>query len=85
MKYCSLVTVSDRKVSFDYMYLFTFLGELNKLRIEHDNSGFRPAWFLERIEIVNMATNNTSVFPCSNWLDKNKGDKSTCRDLLPRD
>ncbi|XP_033751254.1 lipoxygenase homology domain-containing protein 1-like isoform X2 [Pecten maximus] len=61
------------------------LGELHKVRIEHDNSGFRPAWFLDRIEIVNLGTNNNSVFPCNNWLDKNKGDKSICRDLLARE
>jgi hypothetical protein len=42
--------------------------------MEHDNSGFRPGWFLEKVEIVNQATSSTSVFPCQRWLDKDKDD-----------
>lgn len=26
-----------------------YVGELTKLRIEHDNSGFSPGWFLDRV------------------------------------
>ncbi|CAL1540467.1 unnamed protein product [Lymnaea stagnalis] len=60
------------------------LGELTKVRIEHDNAGFRPGWFLDRVEVVNTATNNTTVFPCNKWLDKDKGDKEIARELYAK-
>ena len=30
------------------------LGALTKIRIRHDNSGNRPGWFLDRIDITDM-------------------------------
>ena len=27
----------------------SYIGELTELRIEHDNSGFAPGWFLNRV------------------------------------
>ena len=52
------------------------------MRVEHDNSGFRPGWFLEKVEIVNQATSATSEFPCHRWLDKDKDDGQIVRDIL---
>lgn len=59
------------------------LGELTKVHIEHDNSGFRPGWFLDKVEVANLGTNTTVLFPCGKWLDKEKGDKEIARDLFP--
>ncbi|XP_050409617.1 lipoxygenase homology domain-containing protein 1 [Patella vulgata] len=59
------------------------LGELSKIKIEHDNSGFRPGWFLDRVEVNNMATNKTTTFNCNKWFDKDKGDGEICRELFP--
>ncbi|XP_076450682.1 LOW QUALITY PROTEIN: lipoxygenase homology domain-containing protein 1-like [Babylonia areolata] len=60
------------------------LGELTKVHIEHDNSGFRPGWFLDHVEIVNMGTSATTVFPCGKWFDRDKGDNEIARDLFPK-
>ncbi len=61
------------------------LGQLTKLHIEHDNKGFfSPSWFLDRVEVINMDTSETVVFPCNQWLAKNRGDHRTQRDLLPK-
>ncbi|KAL8614278.1 hypothetical protein ACOMHN_007616 [Nucella lapillus] len=60
------------------------LGELTKVHIEHDNSGFRPGWFLERVEVTNMGTSAVTVFPCAKWLDRDKGDNEIARDLFPK-
>ena len=62
-----------------------FTGDLTKIRIEHDNSGFGAGWFLEKVEVVNMASNRTWLFPCNQWLDKKRGDGLMCRELYPRD
>ncbi|XP_077979346.1 lipoxygenase homology domain-containing protein 1-like [Glandiceps talaboti] len=59
------------------------LGELSKVRIEHDNSGFSPGWFLDRIEITNMSTGQRTTFPAQKWLDKKKGDGELFKELYP--
>lgn len=28
-----------------------YIGELTKIRIEHDNSGFGPGWFLDQVSL----------------------------------
>ena len=53
--------------------------------IEHDNSGFGAGWMLDRVEITNESTKETTVFPCGKWLDKDKGDGQISRELVPRD
>ncbi|XP_068279481.1 lipoxygenase homology domain-containing protein 1 [Nyctibius grandis] len=66
-------------------YLETLdMGELKKVRIEHDNSGLAPGWLVERVEITNSATGVTTIFPCGKWLDENRGDGLTWRELFPR-
>ena len=63
---------------------YTFSGQLTKLRVEHDNSGFLPSWCLDKIEVVNTMTTETTTFPCRKWLDKKK-DHDIAIDLYPRD
>ncbi|KAM4708199.1 lipoxygenase homology domain-containing protein 1 [Discoglossus pictus] len=60
------------------------LGEMKKVKVEHDNSGISPGWLLERVEVTNSATGVTTIFPCGKWLDKKKGDGQICRELFPR-
>ncbi|XP_048706971.2 lipoxygenase homology domain-containing protein 1 isoform X4 [Caretta caretta] len=60
------------------------LGELKKVRIEHNNSGIATGWLVERVEITNSATGVTTIFPCGKWLDRNRGDGLTWRELFPR-
>ena len=59
------------------------LESLTKVLIEHDNSGFGAGWMLERVEVINLQSNQTTVFPCNKWLDKKKGDKMIARELYP--
>ncbi|XP_048360273.1 lipoxygenase homology domain-containing protein 1 [Sphaerodactylus townsendi] len=60
------------------------LGELRKVRIEHDNTGISPGWLVERVEITNSATGVTTNFPCGKWLDENRGDGQLWRAVFPR-
>jgi hypothetical protein len=74
-----------------FLLLFIFnkislkIGELTKLHIEHDNSGFlgNADWFLDKVEVINMETNDTIVFPCDRWLGRKHDDHEIQRDLLP--
>ncbi|XP_074659812.1 lipoxygenase homology domain-containing protein 1-like [Tubulanus polymorphus] len=61
------------------------LGDIVKAKIEHDNSGFSPGWYLDHVEIINMGTNKTWTLPCEKWFDKKQGDGEICRELFPRD
>eukprot|EP01048_Picozoa_sp_COSAG05_P003976 COSAG05_NODE_197_length_14521_cov_113.902995_1_plen_1885_part_00 len=63
----------------------TVLGALSKLRIGHDNAGWSPAWFLERVVVTNERTDTTTSFGCNKWFDRKEGDKQIIRELLPGD
>ncbi|CAF4332503.1 unnamed protein product, partial [Adineta steineri] len=58
-------------------------GELTKLHIEHDNAMLSPNWFLDKVEVINMGTNETIGFPCNRWLGKRHDDHEIQRNLLP--
>ncbi|ELW69334.1 Lipoxygenase homology domain-containing protein 1 [Tupaia chinensis] len=57
---------SDKSNKFEQGQTDTFtiyaidLGALTKIRIRHDNSGNRPGWFLDRIDITDMNNEITS-------------------------
>lgn len=66
------------------MFYLATTGKLAKLHVEHDNSGWRPKWYLDRIEVTNSVTSTTTVFPCEKWLDKDSGDNLIERDIYPK-
>jgi hypothetical protein len=51
--------------------------------IGHDNSGFGPAWFLDRIIVEDVTGHQTYEFLCNRWLAKNEDDKQISRILFP--
>lgn len=67
------------------MNIYLSSGDLTKVIVEHDNSGFRPDWFLDKIEIKNLDSNKKWEFPCQQWLAKSKGDGLLTREILARD
>ena len=75
---------------FERNYLDTFdfkfsdLGDLKKVVIEHDDWGQGSAWYLERVEVVDVIRKTVDLFPCEKWLDKTKGDRQVCRELYSR-
>ncbi|XP_047448234.1 lipoxygenase homology domain-containing protein 1 [Mugil cephalus] len=59
------------------------LGDLEKIRIGHDNSGGYSGWFLDWVEIDAPSQGQRLRFPCGRWLDKGKDDGAIVRDLYP--
>ncbi|KAF7200542.1 lipoxygenase homology domain-containing protein 1-like [Nothobranchius furzeri] len=59
------------------------LGDLEKLRIGHDNSGGSSGWFLDWVEIDAPSLGQRICFPCGRWLDKGEDDGAIVRDLYP--
>lgn len=60
------------------------LGELLRVRVEHDNTGTKAGWYLECVEITNTANWVTTIFMCGKWLDRTKADGQIQRVLYPR-
>ncbi|KAL7828480.1 hypothetical protein SRHO_G00321140 [Serrasalmus rhombeus] len=60
------------------------LGDLLRVKVEHDNSSQSPGWFLECVEITNTANWVTTIFVCGKWLDKTKADGKIERVLYPK-
>lgn len=60
------------------------MGELLKVRVEHDNSGLSPGWLLERVEVTNTASGVTTIFLCGKWLDTKRADGQLARVLHPK-
>jgi hypothetical protein len=59
------------------------LGELTKLRIGHDGTGFGSGWFLDNVVVTNEKMGTKWVFNCNKWLDKGEDDGLIVRELLP--
>ncbi|XP_073069389.1 lipoxygenase homology domain-containing protein 1-like [Manis javanica] len=82
---------SDKSNKFEQGQTDTFtiyaidLGALMKIRIRHDNSGNRPGWFLDRIDITDLNNDITYYFPCQRWLAMEEDDGQLSRELLPVD
>ncbi|KAG7272800.1 hypothetical protein CRUP_017854 [Coryphaenoides rupestris] len=59
------------------------VGPLNKLRIEHDNTGMNAGWFLDRVLVTDVNRPHLRFyFACNNWLSQEEGDNLYVRDLL---
>ena len=58
------------------------LGPLDYLYIWHDNSGSDPAWFLNRVVVLDSETGLAENFLCYRWLAVDEGDGHIQR-LLP--
>lgn len=60
------------------------LGRLKSLTIEHDNSGFGPDWFLDRIVVYRSEKpEKKAYFQCRQWLSRTEGDGAIQRVLQP--
>jgi len=57
------------------------LGDLTKIRIGHDGTGFGAGWYLDKVVVTNLKTNLKTFFLCGRWLDAHEDDKQTVREL----
>ncbi len=60
-----------------------YMGPIRKVRVEHDDSGRAPGWFLERVVVTDLKDPSVKYFcPCSRWLARSEDDGQISRDLL---
>jgi hypothetical protein len=60
-------------------------GEINSIKIWHDNSGRTPneaSWYLRHVIIHDLQTRDYFYFICGQWLALNKGDGCIERNLM---
>ncbi|KAH0619520.1 hypothetical protein JD844_000206 [Phrynosoma platyrhinos] len=50
------------------------LGELQSIRLWHDNSGESPSWYVNRVLVHDVATDQKWYFLCNSWLAIDVGD-----------
>jgi hypothetical protein len=69
-----------------------FLGEIQSIKIGHDNSGFGPAWKLQEVSVEDAtaeqdapASHRSRRFVADAWLDSTKPPFSTRLGLTPSD
>ena len=58
------------------------VGEIEMLKIGHDNNGMASAWHLKEV-VVETRDKGKFLFPCDQWLDRKHGDGKIERDLFP--
>jgi lipoxygenase homology domain-containing protein 1 len=58
------------------------LGALTSIEIGHDNTGNKPGWYLEEVEI--SSGQQTYSFPCQRWFADDADDRQIRRTLYPR-
>ena len=59
------------------------LGEIEYIRIWHDNSGRDPSWFLSHAILLDLQTGRKWTLFCNDWFALEKGDGKINRILTP--
>uniref|UniRef100_A0A9J8ARP5 Lipoxygenase homology domains 1a n=1 Tax=Cyprinus carpio carpio TaxID=630221 RepID=A0A9J8ARP5_CYPCA len=53
------------------------IAPLRKMRVRIDGSGSRPDWFLDKMELHNLQTDEVALFTYEEWLSRSYGPKRT--------
>ncbi|XP_063779799.1 oxygen-regulated protein 1 [Pseudophryne corroboree] len=53
------------------------IERISHIEIGHDGKGLGSGWFLEKIEILKLSTNEITVFSCNRWLAEDEDDGCT--------
>ena len=61
------------------------IGDLQRIRIEHDNSGPSSAWKLGKITVRDTVSDKLCYFHCNRWIADDRGDFQTVAELEASD
>ncbi|XP_051919019.1 polycystic kidney disease protein 1-like 2 isoform X1 [Hippocampus zosterae] len=50
------------------------LGQVRNIRLQHDNSGGHPSWYINKVTIQDLQTQHVWHFFCDCWISSNHGD-----------
>jgi hypothetical protein len=68
-----------------YQVSLTDLGDIQRARVRHDDTGVGPGYFLDHVVVRAGGTLQEWRFPCARWLARHADDGATERtlDALP--
>ena len=55
------------------------VGNIQKIRIRHDNSGRGPGWFLDKVRVT--GSQGSKVFPVGRWLARDEEERAICLEV----
>ncbi|KAI0211449.1 hypothetical protein LSAT2_003719, partial [Lamellibrachia satsuma] len=75
--------VSRQMQNADFIQRWVFhMSPVEKIHVEHDNSGTTPAWYLKKILITNWYTYEKYNCMCYKWLQKGSLSREfTCKQM----
>ncbi|CAF94444.1 unnamed protein product, partial [Tetraodon nigroviridis] len=53
------------------------LGEVRNIRLQHDNTGGYPSWYVNKVTVQDLQTRQVWHFLCDCWLSADRGDGMT--------
>lgn len=77
----------ENRNKFEKGHLDTFIesaedvGWIEKIRVNHDNSGRNAGWYLDYVRVTDMAVGLSWLAPCNRWLAKDEDDHQIDRIL----
>ncbi|CAM2710921.1 unnamed protein product [Rotaria socialis] len=72
----------ERNQTDEFRIAGDYIGELVKIRVEHDNTGRAAGWFLDRIVVTDLYEPKVRYYAnCNKWLAKDEDDGQISRDL----
>ncbi|KAK4470569.1 hypothetical protein MN116_006111 [Schistosoma mekongi] len=75
-------SLCDRRQLDEFLVESIDLEFIERILIEHDNTGVSPDWYLDKILITNQTNNQVHIFECNQWISKKKGDCKLWKQLL---
>ena len=57
-----------------FRFQCTDLGQLQRVRVRHDDTGVGPGWFLEWLEVCRCEDGKVWRLPYGHWLDAGEGE-----------
>ncbi|XP_074522616.1 polycystin-1-like protein 2 [Halichoeres trimaculatus] len=53
------------------------LGDVRNIRLQHNNSGGHPSWYINKVTVQDLQTRHVWHFLCGCWLSADRGDGMT--------
>uniref|UniRef100_H2ZAW4 PLAT domain-containing protein n=1 Tax=Ciona savignyi TaxID=51511 RepID=H2ZAW4_CIOSA len=73
----------ERKQTDKFTLEILDLGDLTKIRLEHDDAGFNADWLCDNVTIRNPVSGQSWTFICREWIGLKKANQ-LFREVLPR-
>jgi hypothetical protein len=60
------------------------VGDVTSIVVGHDNTGNKPGWYADSIEVSDPVANKSYYFAPGKWFAKSEGDRQIERTVLAK-